>query len=361
MLPESTPLEIVRLPLVKLEVPVFYHDLFFATGVQVFNYPPDPIICVRPLDRGHKRFEIITGVELYILFHEQGKETIPAVITDMTDGEARVYATDHALRTAAQSERRSVVQMIVAARDNAEHGGVWSVDRLTGQIGIKRSTYTHALSSINYVCFELMRKFPVETEGLGMAELVAKAVREDFMSPFTKLYQGGMSVNKFYREYYMASDLARERSRQQQEAKASKKPEVKAVEDTASGAKVIQLARPGSSPDSPTSDSPNQLMLEGFIKFAQSLARRREETGASPERAEKDVTQQISDFLGKHQQLEGELLHFCNLILKHLKKQKGPSSLKSKQGKSKIAEEEVVETPKPSPKFPLIDSIQVAV
>jgi hypothetical protein len=359
-LPETTPLEIAHLPLAKLVVPDFYEKLFFAGGDYLFNYPQESLVCVRPLDERKRRYEIVAGVELFKLFHREGKETVPAVITDMTAEEARLYATDHALRTSAQSATRSVVQLIVAAKDNEGHGGVWSVDRIIEHVGIKKSTYTHAFSSINYVCLELMRKYPVETEGLGLTELVAKAVREDFMPPFTKLYRGGMSVNKFYREYYMVSDLARERSRQQQEAKARKEQEVKTVEETSSGAQIIQLVRPGSSPDSSTSDAPNQLMLEGFIKFSQALALRRGETGASPKQAEQEVAQHISDFLGKHQELEVELLNFCNLITKHLKKQAKPSLPESKQRRSKKAEEKV-ETPKPPRDLPLIDSIPVAV
>ena len=101
--------------------------------------------------------------------------------------------------------------------------------------------------------------------------------------------------------------------------------------------------------------------MEGFIRFSQALAQHRGETGASVEAVEKEVTQLISDFIKKHQQLEGELLHFCNLILKHLKKPKESTSFKSKQGKSKKSEEEVVQTSKPLPNLPLIDSIQVAV
>jgi hypothetical protein len=38
-LPETTPLKIAHLPLVKLVVPDFYEKLFFASGDHIFNYP----------------------------------------------------------------------------------------------------------------------------------------------------------------------------------------------------------------------------------------------------------------------------------------------------------------------------------
>jgi hypothetical protein len=212
MLSENTLYETTELPLEELVVPSFYNDLFFAGCDRSFNYPHDPTICVRPIEGENNLYEILAGVELFHLFEREGRETAPVLITEMTADEARRYATDHALRTSAQSARRPVVQLIVAARDNEKHGGVWSVDRVMEEIRIKRSTYTHAWSSINYACLELKNQYPEKTEGLGTTELVAMAVREDFMPAFTSLYNGGMSVNKFYRDHYMLSALALERN-----------------------------------------------------------------------------------------------------------------------------------------------------
>jgi hypothetical protein len=287
---------------------------------------------------------------------------VPAVITDMSVQEARLYATDHALRTSAQSATRSIVQLIVAARDNEEHGGVWSVDRVTEQIGIKKSTYTHAWSSVNYACLELKKIYPVETEGLGTTELIAMAVRSDFMPAFTSLYKGDISVNKFYRENYMVSDISLERRRQQQEAKAKSDreraiatdgPESTPVADGTSGAKIIPLVIAASTPA-----SLNQLIAEGFVSFAQALSLRRREPGASANEAEEEVARLISDFLDKHQELEGELLRFSNLILKRLNSRNQMSPIVT-QGSSKKTKK--VPTPKQKPELPLIDSIQMAV
>jgi hypothetical protein len=311
----------------RLSEPVYYADLF---GHNVYrSLTLGRIVEARRLDGHEDRYEVIVGVDLLRSAVEQGIQTLHVIILEMNHDEARRYATDRVLRLVAQAAKRNEVQLIVAARDNEEHGGDWSVDRVTKQIGIKRSTYTHAWSSINYVCTELKKKFPAETRGLGTTELVAMAVRTDFMPSFTSLYQGRMSINKFYREHYMISDLARERSRQQQEAKAIN---AAARHDTVRNQNTVQLEvmplvaqglrrSAGASSNViplhsaiPGPLSRSQLIAEGLARFSQALMIPKNDAVGGKD----EISKELAPLLDRCQELRDELRQICMIVLSHL-------------------------------------------
>jgi hypothetical protein len=228
------------------------------------SYLPGKITIVRPLDEANLTFEIITGVEQYRTARDQGARTILAMVKEMTEEEARLYATDEVLRTAALAASRSTVQLLVAARDNESRGGDWSVERFIKLTGIKRSTYTHAWSSINFVCDELRKSSPDLGE-LGFAELVATAVRQDFMATFNDLYAGRMTIDRFYRDYYRQSEVARERSHQQRAAKEKNRLLKQGNSLDLAHGKATHAAN-----EIPPSAHPAQLIAEGMVRFAQA-------------------------------------------------------------------------------------------
>jgi hypothetical protein len=216
--PNSTANLVIEIALEKIHEPAFYEILFPANSPTEQEFLPDVTVKVRPLDELGEAYELITGVAQCRFARTRGARSIYAVVKEMTDEEARCYATDDMLREAAIATTRSTIQLLVAARDNETYGGQWNVERITGLLGVKKSTYTHAWSSLKYLCDELQKADPGAKE-LGLAELVALAIRRDFMPSFTSLYTGRLSVDKFYREYYRRSEVALERSRQQREAK----------------------------------------------------------------------------------------------------------------------------------------------
>jgi len=187
----------IELELEKLKEPGYYEILFGTSSTVEQDFLPDTIIKVRPLEPTGRAYEIVVGVEQYRSALRQGARTVAVIVKEMTEDEARRYATDEFLRTAASSSARSVVQLLVAAKDNEARGGDWGVERLTKALGIKRSTYAHAWSSVSFVCDQLRRREP-EAAHLGLAELVALAVRKNSLPAFTDLYMGRMTVNRFY-------------------------------------------------------------------------------------------------------------------------------------------------------------------
>lgn len=309
--PRTRPDLVVELELEKLREPSYYEILFFSQSNTDNHCFPDTIIRVRPLDTAKGVFEIVTGVEQFRTARQQGTRTIPALIKDMTQQEARRYATNDLLRTASLSATRSTVQLIVAAKDNEAQGGDWSVERFTKQLGIKRSTYTHAWSSVQYVCDELRKSNP-EAADLGLAELIALALRKDFMPAFTALYTGRLAIDKFYREQYGASEVARARSEQQREAKARSKAEKQTGPTQVANKEVTPTHAP------PLSTlHPKQLIAEGAVRFAQASAIRKSEAGAEAENAQQQTEQQLIELLDSYTDLEHEIQQFCRFVLNH--------------------------------------------
>lgn len=175
---------------------------------------------------------------------------------------------------------------------------------------IKKSTYAHAWSSVGYVCDELRKRDP-EAARLGLAELVALAVRDNFMPAFTELYAGRMSVDRFYRDVYQVSDVARRRSQEQREAKNAKRPRKPRdapgiVGDDAAG---------GSAP--PAASQPQDLIAEAVVKFAQAASLTDGAAGADGDGAQ-TLGRQLLTVLDSHPRLEAEIRRVCRLVLKHL-------------------------------------------
>jgi hypothetical protein len=229
----------------------------------------------------------------------------------MTSEEARRCATDDLLRASALLKTRSTVQLLVAAKDNEDHGGEWNVERLTSLLAIKKSTYTHAWSSIKYVCDEL-RKVEPETGEMGLAELVARAIRRDFMPPFTDLYTGRMTVNKFYREHYHNSEVAQERSRQQREAKSKREHEKQDI--------TLETAESESN-FTALSDTPSQskqLIADGLLSFARAATLKHAKTVANTKNDSQSFNQLLRILLDSHKDLETEIRQVCELVIDHL-------------------------------------------
>jgi hypothetical protein len=298
----------IEIALEKIHEPAFYNILFPVNSPTEQEFLPDVTIQVRPLDELGEAYELITGVAQCRFARARGEKTIYAVVKEMTESEARRYATDDVLRAAALATTRNTVQLLVAARDNEEYGGAWNVERITVLLGVKKSTYTHAWSCLIYVCDELQKADPCAKE-LGLAELVALAIRRNFMPAFTALYTGRLSVDKFYRDYYRKSEVALERSRQQRAAKAENQRagKVEAVNS--------ESAPPVSTP-APT--YPEQLITDGVLSFARAVALKRQTTDSDTPANRQFIEQQLITLLETHDDLETELRHVCKFILKNL-------------------------------------------
>jgi hypothetical protein len=299
---------VVELELKKLKEPAFYEVLFGATSIAEQDLLQDAILKVRPLEPAGSAYEIVVGVEQYRAALRQGARAVAAIIKEMTEDEARRYATDEFLRAAASSSARSVVQLLVAAKDNEARGGDWGVERLTKALGIKTSTYAHAWSSVTFVCDRLRRSEP-KAAHLGLADLVALAIRRNFLPAFTELYMGRMTVNRFYRDVYKASEVGQEKSRQQQEAKGKRKLRPDAG------------ARP--SAEGVAADSPahaaltrGQLVTEALLKLAEAASvNDGGDDGAGGEQA---MDQQIVTFIDSHTNLQATIRRICRQLLNHL-------------------------------------------
>ena len=125
------PPSFTNLDLEKLREPAFYEILFDLNSVADQKYLPDEVLKVRLLDPSQQIYEIVTGVEQYRAARRQGVRTVVAVVKEMSDDEARRFATDEFLLAAASTSARSVVQLLIAAKDNEARGGNWGVERLT--------------------------------------------------------------------------------------------------------------------------------------------------------------------------------------------------------------------------------------
>jgi hypothetical protein len=113
----------------KLVEPAFYEKLFFAHSKTGFAFLTDLPLAVRTLDERGQRYEIVLGVERYRLARKSGADTLPALVTEMSEEEARRYATGELLRIAALTASGNTVRLLIAARYNEECGGDWSVKK----------------------------------------------------------------------------------------------------------------------------------------------------------------------------------------------------------------------------------------
>lgn len=300
---------IVQLEVGKLREPAFYEILFAPNSAAEQDFPPDRIIQVRPLDPAGRSYEIVTGVEQYRAARRQGARAVAAVVKELSEEESRRYATDEFLRTAAFTSARSVVQLLIAAKDNVARGGNWSVERLTQLLGVKKSTYTHAWSNVNFVCEELRRSDPGAAH-LPLPELVAMAVRTNFLPEFTELYAGRMTVNRFYRQVYQASGVGRERSRQQREAKGRNKSRGDAdLHLTVDGTAAADSA------PAPAASFPQHLIAEAVVKLAQAAS---VGDGNDSDGGEQVLDRQIVTILDSHPNIEPAIRLICRKLLDHL-------------------------------------------
>jgi hypothetical protein len=304
----STANSVIEIPLEKINEPDFYEILFPVNSPTEQEFLPDVTLKVRPLDELGKAYEIVTGVAQCRFARARGERTIYALVKEMTNEEARRYATDDVLRAAALATTRNTVQLLVAARDNEKYGGAWTVERITSLLGVKKSTYTHAWSSLKYVCEELQKADP-GAKDLGLAELVALAIRRNFMPAFTALYTGRLTVDKFYRDHYRKSEVALERNRRQREAKGEKQ-RAKNVET------VNSESAPPVSTAAPT--YPEQLITDGVLSFARAVALKGQTTDSDTANNRQFIDQQLITLLEAHDDLETEIKYVCNLILKKL-------------------------------------------
>jgi hypothetical protein len=297
---------LTELDLENLHEPAFYPILFGDNPPVDPESLPDKIPLVRLISPAARVYEIITGVEQFRGARRRGARTLVVYVREMGDDEARRYATDEFLRNAAYASNRSVVQLLVVAKDNESRGGDWGVGRLTTLLGVKKSTYTHAWSSVSFVCEQLRRSDP-EVAQLGLAELVALAVSKNFIPEFTALYAGRITVNKFYREVYQASALGKERSRQQREAKGrnEQRSEVVNSRRAAADAETDNLT--------PVHGAarPSQLVAEAVVKLAQAASAGDDGDSSS------DLNQQIIAILNSHANLEAPIRLICRQLLNH--------------------------------------------
>lgn len=310
-MPQLVSALLVELELQRLREPPYYKVLFGPDSAVEQDLLPDQVIRVRPLDPLGNAYEIVTGVEQFRAALRQGAQTITAFVKEMAEAEARRYATDEFLRSAAFS-KKSLIQLLVIAKDNEGCGGRWDVERLTKFLKIKKSTYTHAWSSVSFVCDSLRSSDP-ETAHLGLAELVALAVRKNFLPAFTDLYAGRMSVNRFYREVYRESELAKLRSQQQREAKSrsrlQREPSAPEAHDSGTG---------GKSTPPTAAKYPQGLIAEAVLKFAEASSLRCDGDDTPDDDGVQPIDRQLLTILDSHPNLEAEIRQVCQLVLKHL-------------------------------------------
>lgn len=313
-LPAGVGTLVVELELEQLREPAYYEVLFGVTSPVEQNFLPDEIIKVRPLGPTGHAYEIVTGVEQYRSAQRQGARAVTVIVMEMAEDEARRYATDEFLRAAASSSARSVVQLLVAAKDNEARGGDWGVERLTKALGIKKSTYAHAWSSVSFVCNQLRLSDP-QAANLGIAELVALAVHRNFLPAFTELYKGRMTVNRFYRDVYQPSEVGKERSRQQQEAKGKRK----VLPGAAAPSSVESVAAYISAP-APAALRSEQLVTEAILKLAEAASVNDVDDSADGDQV---LDRQLVTFLDSHSNLESSIRRICRHLLNHLDSARG--------------------------------------
>lgn len=142
-----------------------------------------------------------------------------------------------------------------------------------------------------------------------MAELVALAVRRNFLPTFTELYTGRMTVNRFYRDVYKASEVGQERSRQQQEAKGKRKLRPDAgARPSAEGVAADSPAR--------AALTPGQLVTEALLKLAEAAS---VNDGSDDDAGGKQaLDQQIITFIDSHINLQATIRRICRQLLNHL-------------------------------------------
>lgn len=87
----------------KLKEPTFYEVLFGATSIAEQDLLHDAILKVRPLELAGSAYEIVVGVEQYRAALRQGARAVAAIVREITEDEARRYATDEFLRAVASS------------------------------------------------------------------------------------------------------------------------------------------------------------------------------------------------------------------------------------------------------------------
>lgn len=102
----------VELELQRLKEPAYYDVLFGLNSAVEQDLLPDQVVRVRPLDPLGDAYEIVTGVGQCRSARGQGAQTITAVVEEMAEDEARRYATDEFLRSAAFSSK-SPTQLLV--------------------------------------------------------------------------------------------------------------------------------------------------------------------------------------------------------------------------------------------------------
>jgi ParB-like chromosome segregation protein Spo0J len=365
---EEIPLpEIVQLPIRDLYVPGYYSELFplgrdrtaLKASIVKRGFLAEHAIVVRLKSENRRAHEIVAGVGRWEVMFDLGRETIPAIVKEFTDADARAYTAYDNLQASRTSTPLSVVQAIVLALDHAEYNKTRYDPKLVMlAANVKPATHRRARESLSYALDVLRAGICREVASAGVARIVAEAVRyaedgetleardlseveNEFSGApsggdncngkrhrwhdFEQFYTGQLPVNTFKRLYYAHSERAAEHRRRQQRAITS----LAARRQTATPHNVIEvplLVTPASdqanAPDVAARGRVNdletslaQLTEAESFNLAVALAARLAPTVAAGKKLPDDFAEALraSDCDASATYL------FCEAIAKHLK------------------------------------------
>ncbi len=250
---------IEELSIKNLCVPEYYHELFplprnhtaLKSSIMRRGFLTEHPIVVRPRPNKQNQYEIVAGVGRWEVMLDLERETIPAVVKELTDAEARAYTSYDNLQVSNTSTPPTVVHSIILALDYAEHSKTRYKPELV-LLATKTSLATHrrAKESLDYAVEALRLGICKDLANASSTKIVAESVKratpynrrreyknqqgmvvkneaEESQSDnikedgrprwidFEKLYTGELPINSFRNVYYVPSEQAKEHRREQ--------------------------------------------------------------------------------------------------------------------------------------------------
>jgi hypothetical protein len=228
---------IVDVPLKELFVPDYYQILFpierertaLERSIRHHGYLRERPIVIRRRSEKKGTCEIVAGFGRWKVTQKLSMQTIPAMIKDLNDEQARAYTASDNLQASETAAPISVVQAIVLMRDVAAHGGKYDSQLVMRAAGIKSATYRRAVTSLNYA-IELLRKTLCHNlADAGLAEVVHDSIKRKLWPTFTKFYTGELPVNAFKERFYASSARAQEQRRRQGQEESTRTEEAAVI------------------------------------------------------------------------------------------------------------------------------------
>jgi hypothetical protein len=209
-------------------------------GVVIQGRDPNESLMVREIKGrkgkagGRQKYEVLTGLEIFLA--DPSRETFPAtIIIDCDDREARILLlTDDLIQPLSRTIKTPTLTIILGKELQRLGCELEEEDlrRLTGlgkeSFNFAKTNLIYSLAELREICAEQRSigklpaavfglKGPIENPPATMknvsdTKLIEVAIKEDIWSPFTLLYDGETEIREF-RDIYLTSNIAKERSR----------------------------------------------------------------------------------------------------------------------------------------------------